>query len=177
GVGSPGDYAALKFPPTPRHDPKIILPVLSIEARYAYDEVNTMFTGGGNGPYYMVRAKDDADVSTLYLLAILNHPLSEAFVRTNTSPFRGGYYSHGKQFIESLPIPVPTEAQRIAIEAKVTELIASNDALTAARTQRAIRRKMREIHDLRVEIEQLVSAAFGLSDEELTTVDAVPIPS
>lgn len=157
--------------------PKIILPVLSIEARYAYDEVNTMFTGGGNGPYYMVRAKDEADVSTLYLLAILNHPLSEAFVRTNTSPFRGGYYSHGKQFIESLPIPVPTEAQRITIEAKVTELIASNDALTAARTQRAIRRKEREIHDLRVEVEQLVSAAFDLSDEELTTVDAVPIPS
>jgi len=29
--------------------PKIILPVLSREARYAYDETNTIITGGGNG--------------------------------------------------------------------------------------------------------------------------------
>lgn len=157
--------------------PKIILPVLSVEPRYAYDEVNTLFTGGGNGPYYMVRAKDGAAVSTLYLLAILNHPLSEAFVRTNTSPFRGGYYSHGKQFIETLPIPVAEEAQRTAIETKVTDLIAAIDALAAARTPRARTRKEREVHELRSDVERLVSAVFGLSAADMTTVDAVPVPS
>ncbi len=31
--------------------PKIILPILSREARYAYDDTNIMMTGGGNGPY------------------------------------------------------------------------------------------------------------------------------
>lgn len=88
--------------------PKIILPILSVEARYAYDDSNIMVTGGGNGPYYMIRPCAGSAVTNLYLLAVLNHPLSEAFVRTNTSTFRGGYYSHGKQFIENLPIPVPT---------------------------------------------------------------------
>ena len=157
--------------------PKIILPVLSLEPRYAYDEANTLFTGGGNGPYYMVRAREDADVSTLYLLAILNHPLSEAFVRTNTSPFRGGYYSHGKQFIENLAVPVPEEAQRTAIETKTAELNSALDKLAAARTQRARIRKDREVNELRGEVERMVSALFGLSAEDSTTINAVPIPS
>lgn len=157
--------------------PKIVLPVLSLEPRYAYDEANAIFTGGGNGPYYMVRAREDADVSTLYLLAVLNHPLSEAFVRTNTSSFRGGYYSHGKQFIENLPVPVPAEAQRTAIEKKTKELIRAVDEVTAARIPREGKRKEREVVELRKEVESLVSALFGLSVADMTTIKAVPIPS
>lgn len=53
--------------------PKIILPVLSTEARYCYDDQNILFTGGGNGPYYMIRRKDESEVSDKYLLAVLNH--------------------------------------------------------------------------------------------------------
>jgi hypothetical protein len=157
--------------------PKIILPVLSVEPRYAYDETNTLFTGGGNGPYYMIRALDGAGVSTLYLLAVLNHPLSEAFIRTSTSPFRGGYYSHGKQFIENLPIPVPDEAQRAGIESLAMRLIATIDERAAARTPHEQTRKEREASDLRGEIEQRVSAVFGLSAEDLATVHSVPIPA
>ena len=53
-------------------------------------------------------------------------------MRTNTSPFRGGYYSHGKQFIETLPVPVPDDATRDAIEALVRKLIGRLDDLAAA---------------------------------------------
>ena len=151
--------------------------MLSVEPRYGYDETNTLFTGGGNGPYYMVRARDGVDVSTLYLLAVLNHPLSEAFIRTNTSPFRGGYYSHGKQFIENLPIPVPDDAQRIVIETLATRLIMTIDDCAVARTPHEQMRKEREANDLRVEIEQRVSAVFGLSPEDLATAQSVPIPA
>ena len=37
------------------NSPKIILPALSLEPRYAYDDKNIVVTGGGNGPYYLVR--------------------------------------------------------------------------------------------------------------------------
>ena len=157
--------------------PKIILPVLSIEPRYAYDEADTLFTGGGNGPYYMVRAREDAEVSTPYLLAVLNHPLSEAFVRTNTSPFRGGYYSHGKQFIENLRIPIPEEALRAAIETKTGELIAAIGDFAAARTPRARSSKERLVKEVQSDVERLVSELFRLSLADMTTIDAVPIPS
>ena len=119
--------------------PKIILPVLSTEPRYSYDDMNTIFTGGGNGPYYMVRPRPGASVSNHYLLAVLNHPLSEAFIRKNTSTFRGGYYSHGKQFIESLPVPLPPDAERIVIEELVRALIDALAAVADARTHMSAR--------------------------------------
>lgn len=159
------------------HRPKIILPVLSREARYAYDESQTLFTGGGNGPYYMLRAKDASPVTTLYLLAVLNHPLSEAMVRTHTSIFRGGYYSHGKQFIGGLPIPTGNEEQHKAIENLSYRIVVANDDLTRARTPHNVTRSQRAIQDLRNELEALISEMFGLTEAELDILRSVPVPS
>jgi hypothetical protein len=157
--------------------PKIVLPALSVEPRYAYDDADATITGGGNGPYYMVRARAGAAVSNQYLLAILNHPLSEAFVRTNTSTFRGGYYSHGKQFIEDLPIPVTDDTNRTAIEELVSKLIRVFDEHAAARTPHERSLKEREAVALRTEIEQRVSAVFALSQADMVTVLSVPPPA
>ncbi|MBM9593938.1 Eco57I restriction-modification methylase domain-containing protein [Roseitranquillus sediminis] len=158
--------------------PKIILPVLSREPRYAYDETNTIITGGGNGPYYMIRAKDDAPVSTLYLLAVLNHPLCEAMIRTNTSVFRGGYYSHGKQFIKDLPIPVPQDqAAKAAIEQQAERVVSALRALNAARTPHERTRRERAANDARAQLQRQVSAAFGLSDDDAEIIESVPVPS
>ena len=73
----------------------------------------------------MIRPRAGVDETNYFLLAVLHHPLSEAMVRTHTSLFRGGYYSHGKQFIEHLPIPQATAVQRTEIEQRVGELIAA----------------------------------------------------
>lgn len=158
--------------------PKIILPVLSREPRYAYDETDTIITGGGNGPYYMIRAKDDAPISTLYLLAVLNHPLCEAMIRTNTSVFRGGYYSHGKQFIKDLPIPVPQDqAAKAAIEQQAERVVSALKALNAVRTPHERTRRERAANDARAQLQRQVSAAFGLSDDDAEIIESVPVPS
>ena len=158
--------------------PKIILPVLSREPRYAYDESNTIITGGGNGPYYMIRAKDDAPISTLYLLAILNHPLCEAMIRTNTSVFRGGFYSHGKQFIKDLPIPVPDDdAEKAVIEQQAGRVVSALEALNAARTPHERTRRERAAKDSRAQLERQVSALFGLSDGDADIIESVPVPA
>jgi len=157
--------------------PKIILPALSIEPRYAYDDANIVVTGGGNGPYYLLRARAGAAVTDKYLLAVLNHPLSEAFVRTNTSPFRGGYYAHGKQFIEDLPIPVPTAEQRAEIDALVTQTTAALADVLAARTPHDKTLAERRVSDLRARIEASVTLLFDLSPADLDIVHAVPVPS
>ena len=107
--------------------PKIILPILSLNARYAYDDNDIVVTGGGNGPYYMIRPRRGVDETSYFLLAVLHHPLSEAMVRMHTSTFRGGYYSHGKQFIDHLPIPQ-------AIGACITKLLHYAFAVVKNRT-------------------------------------------
>jgi type I restriction-modification system DNA methylase subunit len=157
--------------------PKIILPILSVEPRYAYDDANIVVTGGGNGPYYMIRPRPGVTISTHYLLAVLNHPLSEAFVRITTSPFRGGYYSHGKQFIEDLPIPVPAAPARSAVEALVVQMIDALDAVAGARTPHQKTLSERRVADLRAQIETHVAELFGLSAADMDVVRAVPVPT
>ena len=156
--------------------PKIILPILSLEPRYAYDDKNILVTGGGNGPYYMVRPKPGAPVTNYFLLAVLNHPLSEAFVRTKTTPFRGGYYSHGKQWIENLPIPLPSEQDRSSVETLVAEVIEVMEAISGARTPHQRVNLERSAIDLRTRIENRITDAFGLSFAEMEVVRAVPVP-
>ena len=48
--------------------------------------------------------KHDTQESIFYVQAILNHWLMELLVKSKASTFRGDYYSHGKQFIATLPI-------------------------------------------------------------------------
>ena len=155
---------------------KIILPALSVEPRYAFDDANIVVTGGGNGPYYLLRSRDGAAITDRYLLAVLNHPLSEAFVRTNTSPFRGGYYAHGKQFVEGLPIPIPTEGQRLEIESLVTQMTMALADVTAARTPHKKTLAERQAADLRARIEASVTRLFDLSPSDMEVVHAVPVP-
>ena len=157
--------------------PKIILPILSREARYAFDDINIMMTGGGNGPYYLIRPVDGALETSFFLLAVLHHPLSEAMIRTHTSPFRGGYYSHGKQFIEHLPIPPATPAQRMEIEALVGQLIGAIDSAQAARMPHQKILHERNAVALREQVEACVSLLFRLSPADLVLAKAVPIPA
>lgn len=157
--------------------PKIILPILSLEARYAYDEDNIVVTGGGNGPYYMIRPRPGVRESIAYLLAVLHHPLCEAMVRTNTSTFRGGYYSHGKQFIEHLPVPAAGDRERAEVEELVRGVIAANDAARAARTPHQRDLQERTAAALRDQVEARVSALFGLSAGDVALARAVPVPA
>lgn len=157
--------------------PKIILPILSLEPRYTYDETDIVATGGGNGPYYMIRSKDEDEAPDEFLLAVLDHPLMEAFIRTKTSAFRGGYYSHGKQFIEDLPLPVVSATERDKIVAIVRSLIDTHQQLADSRTPHDADRLLRRTKALRQQIEDLVTAAFGLDLPAMELVRAVPVPA
>lgn len=157
--------------------PKIVLPILSREPRYTYDDRNIVVTGGGNGPYYLVRPKHGVACTPFFLLAVLCHPLSEALVRTRTSVFRGGYYSHGKQFIENLPVPDATEAERTSIEDLVGQTIRAAAAVRAARTPAEVTRAERVLHSMKMRVESAITELFGLTEEELEAVKAVPVPS
>ncbi len=85
--------------------PKLVVQVISQSARFAFDPNSLYFTGGGNGPYYGVRwLSQNERRSLLYLQALLNSRLLDFFLHKISTPFRGGYWSYGKRFIEQLPI-------------------------------------------------------------------------
>lgn len=156
--------------------PKIILPILSLEARYSFDDSDVIVTGGGNGPYYMIRPRPESPVSNYFLLAVLHHPLSEAMVRTNTSVFRGGYYSHGKQFIEGIPIPVPVEDEMAIVDGLVADLINAIDVARAPGTPQERLVATRWTNHLKRVIEDRITHLFDLDANDMEVVRAVPSP-
>lgn len=158
------------------NSPKIILPALSLEPRYVYDDNNIVVTGGGNGPYYLLRHCPGNGVTDHYLLALLNHPVSEAFIRTNTSAFLGGYYSHGKQFIKDLPVPIPSAVDCATIDALVILLITSLADAAGARTPNDRTLFERQAADFRQQIDGHITRLFGLTGPEMEVIRAVPKP-
>lgn len=85
--------------------PHIVWTVMSLEPKYELDRSgDTLFTGGGNGPYYGLEMKDTATESIEYLLASLCYNFTETLIRSCTSVFGNNYYSHGKQFVADVPI-------------------------------------------------------------------------
>ena len=144
---------------------KLIWPVLSTKPSYIYDNNNIQFTGGGNGPYYSLIS--NSTYSPLFLLGILSHPVFEAMVKAGASEFRGAYYSHGKQFLENIPIKVfdfknkTDKKNHDAIVKTVQQLIETkqsyNQVYIAAK-KKILERKLNFLNDSLIEqINQLYS--------------------
>ena len=160
---------------------KLIVKVLSLDADYAYDDFNTITTAGGNGPYYLIRPKPEYELSIFYLQAVLCHPIVEAMVRSIASVFRGGYYSHGKQFIKDLPIPTvdfSDKDQKTAhdrLVSRVKALIKAKGELAAARIPKRISYYRRRRDFLTREIIALVGDMLGVSEADYQTAELVRV--
>ena len=161
---------------TRMNEPKLIIPGLSRSARYAYDPHGLLITGGSNGPYNALRSVR-SETPNLYLLAVLSHPLCEAMVRTLTSVFRGGWYSHSKQFIQNLPIPIPSDEVRDVIVRQVKDAIETNRKLAQALRPSEKTKQERHLRSIELGIEEKISELYGLSKEELELLKNVQPPA
>lgn len=153
---------------------KLIWSVLSMKPGYVLDENNLQFTGGGNGPYYSLFAS--SEYSLHYILGILAHPLFEAMVKSGASEFRGAYYSHGKQFIENLPIRKIdfTNAEETKLHNQIVKTVKSLIATKAtyngiyiSAKKKVIQHKMDFLFNSLIE---QVNSLYGITNEELNTV-------
>ena len=127
-----------------------------------------VFTGGGNGPFYGIEMKPGTEESIFYIQAVLNHWLMELLVKSSASTFRGGYYSHGKQFIAKLPIRKidfsnnAEKRQHDEIVNKVHQLerlnIRMNDAQNSA-TKRTIERAIEAAQN---ELSSMIDDLYGV---------------
>lgn len=94
---------------------KIVFPDIAPEPRFALDNEGLFFD-------MTAFALPCAD---LYLLGVLNSaPAFEAFL-AKSSQIRGGYCRFKRQYVEQIPVPTPTEADRKAIEDIVSLILSS----------------------------------------------------
>jgi hypothetical protein len=163
---------------TQMNDPKLIVQVISLYGRYAYDATGIYFTGGGNGPYYGVRwlTPDNAE-SLHYLQAVLSSRLLDWYLRQISSPFRGGYWSYGKRFIEQLPIRTidftnaADKARHDRLVTLVEKMLALHQQLPAAHTTHDRDLIQRQIDATDRAIDALVYELYGLTEEEIKIVE------
>ncbi len=159
---------------------KLIIQVISKTGKYAYDQDGIYFTGGGNGPYYGVRWFDKNNPHSLhYLQALLSSKLLDAFLYSISSPFRGGYWSYGKRFIEQLPIRTinfsdPADKSRHdQIVELVRQILSLNKRLQDARTPQEKTILQQQIAVTDQQIDKLVYELYDLTEQEINIVEEI----
>ncbi len=160
------------------NDPKLIIQVISKTGKYTYDQEGIYFTDGGNGPYYGVRLLSDNNSYSLhYLQGLLTSHLLDAYLHSISSPFRGGYWSYGKRFIEQLPVRAinffdPTDKSRHdRVVELVEKMLSLHKRLAEAKIPRDKIILQQQIDATNCQIDRLVYSLYGLTEEEVKIVE------
>ncbi|MDD4986867.1 MAG: TaqI-like C-terminal specificity domain-containing protein, partial [Dehalococcoidales bacterium] len=137
------------------------------------------FMGGGNAGGYGITLKPASRENYLYVLSLLNSTLLDFNLRKISSPFRGGFFSYARRYIEKLPIRLidfdnPAEKKMhddlVTLADKILEL---NRRLAPVRNTDCNEKDelVREIKRTDEEIDHLVYDLYGLSEEEIKIVE------
>ena len=146
---------------------KIINPDICEHPQMCWDaEGDHVFSGGAAGGVAIV---PNDGVNPFYLLGVLNSDFADSWIRSNGTPFRGGYLNCEIRFIRNLPIKVPETADEKKVAARIIESVR---ALMAAKSKvRSPKLSDRERKTLESEIEshkhridEAVFALYGVKD-------------
>lgn len=131
--------------------PKIIYPDIGRRPEFALDRTSSFM---GNTLYCIPNQAE-------FLLGILNSRVIEYFYLQISTQIQQGYLRFFTQYMEQIPIPVLSTAQRVAIESKVRELL-------------ALHGQGPRVAELETGLNQLVYQAYGLTAGEIHLIEGYP---
>jgi hypothetical protein len=155
---------------------KIVVLVVSDYARYTHDTEGVYFTGGGNGPYYGIRLKNDIPYHPFYILALLNSNVLDFFIKRTSTTFRGGFYSFGKQYIENVPIcsidfTSPKEKKSHDDLVKLVDVMLDLRRREQKTTGHELEQLKRQMEKTEREIDERVYELYGVTEDEKRLVE------
>jgi len=159
---------------------KIITGVLASKSRLTFDNNGVFyFMGGGNAGGYGVILKETNKENYLYILGLLNSALLDSRLKKISSPFRGGFFSYARRYLEKLPIRCtafsdPAEKKmHDDVVAIVEKMLALNKRLAPIRNTPCNERDElhSEIERTEKELDNLVYDLYGLTEEERKIVE------
>jgi len=160
--------------------PKILVPSIATGSSFAADLNGTYYfvgSGGGGGGGYAITLLEDAHISYLYLLGLLNSRLLSTYLKTVSTPFRGGYIALNRQYIEQLPIRTTnfSDPADKALHNRLVELVermlSLHKRLIDARIPRDKTILQQQIDATDMQIDRLVYELYGLTEEEINVVE------
>ena len=161
--------------------PKLLVPSIATGSCFAADlegEYYFVGSGGGGGGGYGITLREGIDFSYLYLLGILNSSLMSAYIKTTSTPFRGGYIALNRQYIEQVPVRTidfhdPIDKARHDQMVKLVKLMLDlSKQLPEAKTPQTRTVLLRQIETTDKQIDKLVYKLYDLTDEEIKIVES-----
>jgi len=160
---------------------KILTPSIANRTSFTLDTTDDYYfvgSGGGGGGGYGITLKDEYQSLTyFYILGLLNSKLLDWFLKHTSSPYRGGYYSYNRQYIENIPIYLidfsnPTEKdQHDKLVILVEKMLELQKKYHEARIERDKELYERQIKIVDSQIDGLVYDLYGLTEEEIKVVE------
>ena len=160
--------------------PKILTPSIANQSSFTYDAEDYYYfvgSGGGGGGGYGITVSHNSGLSAQYLLGLLNSKLLNVYIKENSTSFRGGYMAFNRQYIEALPIRRidpnnrPDKAIHDRIASLVERMLTLHQQKNTAATVHERTLLERQITATDRQIDQLVYALYGLTDEEVALVE------
>lgn len=165
---------------------RILVPSIGKRLMAGYDAEGSFHfvgSGGGGGGAYGLTLKPNGQVSQYYILGILNSRMADWLAKLANSRFGGGYYSFNRQYIEPIPIrPIDfkssnDKALHDHLVALVERMLDLHKRVSEAKTPADKDRLQRQIDATDQEIDRLVYDLYGLTEEEITIVEAASVAS
>jgi len=162
--------------------PKLLVPSIATGSCFSEDLDGKYYfvgSGGGGGGGYGITLSDVSNISYLYLLGILNSRLLSEYLKSISTPFRGGYYALNRQYIEALPIHTvdfnkkSDKARHDKMVKLVEQMLSLNKQLAAARTPQEKTALERQISATDKQIDQLVYELYDLTPEEVSIIEGI----
>jgi len=152
---------------------KILVPDIANRASFALDEGGDYaFTSG-----YGITLRPDVQESQKYVLALLNSPVLDFYLKRISTTMRGGFFRYFTQFIEQLPIRTidfsnPSDkARHDHMVELVNTMLKLHKDLQAAKTGHEKSLIQRQIEQTDKQIDQLVYELYSLTNEEIRIVE------
>jgi type I restriction-modification system DNA methylase subunit len=151
---------------------KIAIPRLVSRLAAVYDREGNFYLDNVDVGGLILKEKDDAQ--WLYVLGLLNSKLLDFYLHRISVPFRGGFYSANRQFLEPLPIHhinfdnQSEKKMHDDLVALVNKMMEQNKRLAPIHNTPCNERDelLREINRMDSEIDSLVYDLYGLTEEE-----------
>jgi type I restriction-modification system DNA methylase subunit len=118
-----GQWYSLMYAGDPEwyEQPKIVTPALANENSFALDVDGYYFPCGTAGGYG-IAIKEEYKESLLYFLGLLNSKLLEYYIKKISPMFSGGYYKYSADYLEQLPIKMPSTLKEKKLADQITKI-------------------------------------------------------
>lgn len=157
---------------------KILTPSIAVYSSFTFDEKGEYYfvgSGGGGGGGYGISLSPEIEMNPKYILGILNSKLVDKYIKSVSSPFRGGYYAYNRQYIEQIPIKDAIASNKLDTHNQIVKLVENllnlNKQLHDTKLETQRQQIQRAIDHSEKKIDELVYELYGLSEEEIKVVE------